>query len=338
MPVRQLPLFAVVALLWGVPYLLIEVALTGFDSVFVVWVRVALAAVVLVAVIGPRALVRSLRGRLRVLCGFAMVQFTLPFLLIAEGERTIPSALAGCLIASEPLWIALLAFWVDRTQRPGAAGAAGLLAGLVGVAVLLGVEATSSTGGAVLVLAAAGSYALATLLVARLAAEVPLLHLVAAGLAIAALTLLPLVVASPPSSVPGLRAIAALGGLAVVCTALAFPLWFALIDRVGAARASLVTYASPVVAVALGVVMLDERLAPLAPLGLALILAGSWLASRADRPPRSWPGDRARRRGARRVASVSGLAGMWRSSPRRRSSRTERRRLSGQACSASTTT
>jgi drug/metabolite transporter (DMT)-like permease len=281
MPARQLPLFAVVAVLWGVPYLLIEVALTGFDSVFVVWVRVALAAVVLVGVIGPRALARSLHGRLRVLCGFALVQFTLPFLLIAEGERTIPSSLAGIPIASEPLWIALLAFWVDRTQRTGAAGATGLLVGLVGVAVLLGVEATSSAGGAVLVLVAAGCYALATLLVARLAADVPLLHLVTAGLAIAALTLLPLVIASPPSGVPGLRAIAALGGLAVVCTALAFPLWFALIDRVGAARASLVTYASPVVAVALGVVVLGERLAPLAPLGLALILAGSWLASRA---------------------------------------------------------
>ncbi len=289
------------AVLWGLPYLLIEVALTGFDSVFVVWVRVALAAVVLVAVVGPRSLARSLRGRLRVIGGFAVVQFTLPFLLITEGERTIPSSLAGILIASEPLWIALLAFGVDRTQRTGAAGAAGLLVGLVGVAVLLGVEATSSAGGAVLVLAAAGCYALATLLVARVAADVPLLHIVTAGLAIAALTLLPLVIASPPSAVPGLRAIAALGGLALVCTALAFPLWFALIDRVGAARASLVTYASPVVAVALGVVVLGERLASLAPLGLALILAGSWLATRAGgatdaeatpaRRPRGEPAD-----------------------------------------------
>lgn len=281
MPARQLPLFAVVAVLWGLPYLLIEVALTGFDSVFVVWVRVALAAAVLVAVVGPRALARSLRGRLRAMVGFAVVQFTLPFLLIAEGERTIPSSLAGILIASEPLWIALLAFGVDRTQRTGAAGVAGLLVGLVGVGALLGVEATSSAGGAMLVLAAAGSYALATLLVARLAAHVPLLHLVTVGLAIAALTLLPAVIASPPSEAPGLSAIAALGGLALVCTALAFPLWFALIDRVGAARASLVTYASPVVAVALGVVVLGERLTALAPLGLGLILAGSWLASRA---------------------------------------------------------
>lgn len=167
MAARHLPLFALVAVLWGIPYLLIAVALTGFDAPFVAWGRVALAAVVLVAVVGPRSLVRSLRGRLPAVCGFAVVQFTVPLVLIAEAERAV------------------------------------------------------------------------------------------------------------------VRPIAALVGLAVVCTAVAFPLWFALIARVGAARAALVTYASPVVAVALGVVLLGEQPGRLAPVGLALILTGSWLASRA---------------------------------------------------------
>lgn len=300
MAVRHLPLFALVAVLWGIPYLLIAIALTGFDAPFVAWARVALAAVVLVAVVGPRSLVRSLRGRLLALLGFAVVQFTVPLVLIAEAERTVPSSLVGCLIASEPLWIALLATRIDRTERTGPAGAFGLVVGLVGVGVLLGVEPAGGVGGAVLVLGAATSYALATLLVTRLGADVPLLHLVAAGLAISAFTLLPLVVAAPPSQVPGVPAIAALLGLAVVCTAVAFPLWFALIARVGAARAALVTYASPVVAVALGVVLLGERFGQLAPIGLALILAGSWMASRA----KIAPADRPRAGQAQRAAAT----------------------------------
>ena len=276
----HLPLFALVAVLWGIPYLLIAVALTGFDPAAVVWARVALAAVVLVCVVGPRSLVRSLRGRLLALCGFAVVQFIIPLVLIAEAERSVPSSLVGCLVASEPLWIALLALRVDRAQRIGPVGAVGLLVGLVGVGVLLGVEPAGGVVGAALVLAAAGCYALAALLVARLAATVPPLHLVAGGLAISAIALTPMVAVAPPSQVPSADAIAALIGLAVVCTAVAFPLWFALIARMGAARAALVTYASPVVSVALGVALLGEQPGRLAPLGLALVLAGSWAASR----------------------------------------------------------
>jgi drug/metabolite transporter (DMT)-like permease len=279
---RQLRLFALASVLWGVPYLLIAVALTGFSATTMVWLRVAVAAVLLAGVVGPRSLARSMRGHLRAVCGFALVQFTVPLLLIAEAERSVPSSLVGSLVASEPLWVALLASRVDRAQRTHTTGAVGLVAGLLGVAILLGVDAAGGVGGALLVVIAAGCYALAMLLVKRLSATVPLLHLIAAGLAITALTLLPIVVASPPDQVPGAKAIAAVLGLAVVCTAVAFPVWFALIARVGAGRASLVTYASPVVAVALGVALLGERPGRLAPLGLALILAGSWAASRAD--------------------------------------------------------
>jgi drug/metabolite transporter (DMT)-like permease len=280
MPARHLALFASVAVLWGIPYLLIAIALTGFDAPFVAWARVALAATVLMAVIGPRRLVRSLRDRLPAVFGFAVVQFTVPLVLIAEAERSAPSSIVGCLVASEPLWIALLASRVDRSERTGSGGLFGLLAALAGVAVLLGADPAGGAGAAVLVLGAAASYALAALLVPRLTADVPVLHLVAAALAISAVTLLPLVAASPPSQAPGLRAAAALAALAIVCTAIAFPLWFALIARIGAARAALVTYASPIVAVALGIVLLGEQPGRLAPVGLALILAGSWVGAR----------------------------------------------------------
>ena len=293
MAVREIPLFALVAVLWGIPYLLIAVALTGFDATFVAWARVALAAVVLGCVVGPRSLVGALRGRVTAVCAFAVVQFSVPLVLIAEAERSVPSSLVGCLIASEPLWIALLARRMDRAERTGPAGVVGLLAAMAGVGILLGAELAGGVG-ALLALGAAGCYAVAALQVRRLAGDVPLLHLVAVALAISALTLLPLVLVSPPSRVPGAGAVTALAALGIVCTAGAFPLWFALIARVGAARAALVTYASPVVAVALGIVLLDEKLAALAPVGLALILAGSWLASRARGATRAAAPSRAR--------------------------------------------
>jgi drug/metabolite transporter (DMT)-like permease len=283
MPVRDLPLFVLMAILWGIPYALIAVALGGFDGEFVVWARVAIAAVALVAIVGPRALWRCLHGRLLEVCGFSVVQFTVPLLLVTESERSVPSSLVGCLIASEPLWVAVLSVRVDRAQGSSPTGVAGLVSGIAGVAILLGAETSGSLAGAGLVMAAAASYAWATLLVGRFAASMPLLHLIAGALAVSALTLFPFAVAAWPSGRPSLFAVTALVALAGVCTAVAFPLWFRLITHVGAARAALVTYVSPVVAAALGIAMLGERPGPLAPLGLLLILGGSWLASRSQR-------------------------------------------------------
>lgn len=276
---RALPLFAVVTFLLGIPYLLIAVALDGFDAAFVAWARVAISAIVLFVVIGVGPLAASLRRRPLAICGFSVVQFTIPMLLIAEAERTVPSSLVGCLIATEPLWIALLARRIGGSERTGLIGAAGMLAGLVGVAVLLGVDFGGGLLGAALALGAAATYALATLVIPGLTVDVPVMHLVAVGLAISAVTLLPLALSSPPEEMPGLLPVAAVLVLAVAGTALAFPLWFALIVRVGPAQAALVTYTSPVVAVLLGIVVLGEEPGRFTPLGLALILGGSWLAS-----------------------------------------------------------
>ena len=228
---------------------------------------------------GPLA--ASLRRRPLAICGFSVVQFSIPMLLIAQAERSVPSSLVGCLIATEPMWIVLLARRTSGADRPGPLGIVGLLAGLVGVAVLLGVDFGGGLVGAVLALGAAAAYALASLAIPRLTVDVPVMHLVAVGLAISAFTLLPLVLAAPPDHLPKPLPVVALIGLAVACTAVAFPLWFTLIVRIGPARAALVTYTSPIVAVLLGIALLDEQLGRFTPVGLTLILAGSWLASHA---------------------------------------------------------
>lgn len=169
---RALPLFAVVTFLLGIPYLLIAVALTGFDAAFVAWARVTLAAIVLIAVIKTWA-TGSLAAAPYAGC-FSVVQLSVPMLLsAAEGCRT------------------------DRSYRHGRA------AGRVGrVAILLGVKFGGGLTGAGLVLGAAAAYALATLVIPRLTVDVPAMHLVAVGLVISALTLLPLVLRAPPDRMP----------------------------------------------------------------------------------------------------------------------------------------
>jgi drug/metabolite transporter (DMT)-like permease len=305
MSVRQMPLFCLVSVLLGVPYVLITFALGGFSPLFVAWARVAIAAAVLVVVVGPGPVVRVMRGRALSVAGLAIVQFCVPLVLIAVAERSVASSLTGCLIASEPLWIALLAWRVDPAQRLTVPGVAALVMGLLGVAVLLGANPGGTGGLALLVLLAAGSYGLAALLAGRMTTSVSSRELVAASLAVGAVVLLPLAAVGLPSRAPAAGAVLALAGLGVVCTAVAFPLWFALIDRVGAASAGLVTYVSPLVALALGVALRGEHPGRLAPLGLALILAGSWAAARAPASrPRRRPAHHPCARDARPVMSV----------------------------------
>jgi drug/metabolite transporter (DMT)-like permease/predicted alpha/beta hydrolase family esterase len=218
--------------------------------------------------------------------------------MIAEAEQRISSALTGVLIASEPLWVALLATRLDRTQRSSRRGVLGVLIGLVGVALLLGVDNAHGRQlvGGLLVVAAAACYAGAALWLPRAKARVEPRPLIAAGLAVAGLLLAPFAAASLPTAAPPTAAVVSLAVLGVVGTALGFSMWFALLGRIGAARASLVTYTSPVVAVALGAVALGESFHPDALVGAGLIFVGSVLAARgttvAARAPQSARVDR----------------------------------------------
>src|SRR6266511_3911862 len=133
-------LFAAVSLLWGVPYLFIKVAVAEVPPVTVVFARVALAALLLGPVAARRGALRGLRGRLPQLAALALLEITIPFLLISMGEQRITSSLAGLLIAAMPLFVALLALRFDAAERVGGLRLLGLLLGIGGVAVLLGID------------------------------------------------------------------------------------------------------------------------------------------------------------------------------------------------------
>jgi drug/metabolite transporter (DMT)-like permease len=284
-------MFAAVSLLWGVPYLFIKVAVAELPPVTVVFVRVALAALLLGPVAARRGALLELRGRLPQLALLSLLEITIPFLLISMGEQRITSSLTGLLIAALPLFVALLALRFDTAERVGGSRLVGLLLGIGGVAALLGIDVggdTAQLAGAAMVLLATLCYASSTLLVKRAFSDVPMLGVVTAATAISSLVLAPFALALTPARLPSLQVMLALGALGVLCTAAALVLYFALIVEAGPSRAAVITYLNPAVAVALGVVVLGEPLTGAIIAGFLLIIAGSWLSTRPP-APRSQP-------------------------------------------------
>jgi drug/metabolite transporter (DMT)-like permease len=286
MSARAWLLFAAVSLLWGMPYLFIRVAVAEVSPPVLVFARVAIAVVVLLPIAAKRGALAGLGRRWRGVLALALLEVVVPFLLITTGERTVPSGLTGLLIASEPLFVALLAAWWDGAERPGAIQMAGLLVGFGGAVVLLGGGIRGETLdplGAAMILAASACYAAGVLYLNRRFGDVPALGSVTAALGASALLLLVPALASLPAVVPSDAALASLAALGLLCTAGGFVCFFSLIATAGPARATVITYVAPIVATLLGVLVLDERVTTTTAAGSALILAGSWLATRPAR-------------------------------------------------------
>lgn len=285
--------FTAVSVLWGASYLLIKIAVDdGVPPAFVAWVRVVLGAVVLLGLAWRSGVLDALRGRLRWLGAFAVVEIAVPFPLIAVGEQHVSSSLAAILIAAAPLFVALLALRFDTTERTGGRRLAGLVIGLAGVAALVGIDVAGRADelfGATALIAAAFCYAVGPMVLKRQLADLDPRASMGGSLALAALLLTLAVALDPPTAVPSPAAIGALLGLGLFCTAAAFAFYGALIAEVGAGRALVITYINPIVAVALGVLILGERPGIGAAIGLLFILAGSWLSTDGRLPVRIRP-------------------------------------------------
>lgn len=289
MSTRAWTCFAAVSTLWGIPYLFIKVAVDdGVSPAVVAWIRVALAASVLLALAWRAGVLGALRGRSRWLWAYAFVEITIPFPLIAAGEQYVASSLAAILIAAVPLFIALLALRFDPEERAGGRRLVGLIVGLTGVVALVGLDVAGRTTellGAGAILLAALGYAIGPMVYKRHLTDVDPRAAMGASLALATVMLTPAVLLDPPDAVPPTGALVSLVVLGLFCTAAAFVFFAALIGEVGPGRAAVITYVAPVVAVALGVTVLGERPGAGAVAGLLLILAGSWLSTDGRLPP-----------------------------------------------------
>jgi drug/metabolite transporter (DMT)-like permease len=284
-------LFAVMCLVWGIPYLFIKVAVGEVSVPVVVFARTALGALLLL----PLALRASrkgggqlgtLRRHWRPLVAFAALEIIVPWGLLSAAEQKLPSSLAGLLIAAVPIISVVTARLTGGTERLSPRRWAGLVIGLAGVVLLAAPDLGGGSGLAVAeVLLVALGYATAPLIAARKLADVPALPMTAACLSLGALVWLPAAVLTWPHRVPSGRALGALAALGVICTACAFLVFLALIREAGTSRAMVFTYINPAVAVAAGVAFLSEPFTVTIAASFALILAGSLLATWTARSP-----------------------------------------------------
>lgn len=283
-------LFVALAVIWGIPYLLIRVAVRELSPASLVFLRTALGTALLLPLAITRGNLRALLPRWRTLLLFSAVEIALPWVLLSDAERRVSSSLAGLVVASVPLIGAMLSRLSGAHEPLGGRRLAGLGVGLAGVVALLGLDVGTGDPLAIAEMAlVVVGYALGPQIISRKLSDLPTLDVVAFSLGVCALAYAPVGIAQLPSALPSLAAIGSVIGLGALCTALAFILFFQLIAEIGPVRATVITYLNPAVAVAAGVALLDEPFTAGTAAGFVLILGGSWLATGARRS-----GERAR--------------------------------------------
>jgi drug/metabolite transporter (DMT)-like permease len=273
------------SVIWGIPYLLIKVAVDEVSPVVVVFGRCVVGAVILLPWTIAKGQLRPALRHWRPLLLFTVLEMAGPWLLLSYAEQSLSSSLTGLLVATVPFVAALAARLAGEEERLTPIRLLGMGIGVVGIAALLGLD----VGGAQLlpILAVALTvigYATGPLVISRSLPEVP-------GVAASSIALFVTAVVYAPFAVPRLDEIAdaspsavlSLVALGAICTALALALFFALIREVGPQRALVITFVNPAVAVLLGVLLLGEPFTLGIAIGLPLVLVGCVLATRRSR-------------------------------------------------------
>jgi drug/metabolite transporter (DMT)-like permease len=273
-------LFAAMCIIWGIPYLMIRVAVRELAPVTMVFLRTGIAAALLVPLAARRGELRPLIAGWRPLLAYTAIEVALPWYLLGHAETKLTSSLTGLLIAAVPLVGALIVTLSGERARLGLRRWLGLLVGIVGVGAIVGLDIGNidllALGEVALV---AVCYAVGPLILARRMGGLPALGIVAASLALSAVFYAPLAAANWPAAFPSAHVVESVVGLAVVCSAAAFLIFFALIREVGPLRATVITYVNPAVAAVLGVTLLSETLTVGMVIGFSLVLVGSILAT-----------------------------------------------------------
>ena len=277
-------LFIAMCLIWGIPYLLIKVAVSDVSPVTLVFLRTVVGAIILLPIAAARGSLAPLQPHWRWIVAYTVVEVALPWFLVSDAELRLSSSLTGLLVAATPFVGVVLGRLTGSDDRFDIRRLFGLVVGFVGVAVLVGLNVSvRDLGAAGEIGLVAICYAVGPLIVSRRLSQAPPIGVVAASLVLPAIAYAPLGLSHLPAAIPPPQVLLAIGLLGVVCTALAFLLFFALIAEVGPVRATVITYVNPAVALALGVALLGEPLTIGAGVGFALILLGLFLATRRPR-------------------------------------------------------
>jgi drug/metabolite transporter (DMT)-like permease len=284
---RGLLMFGALCVIWGIPYLLIRVAVRELSPAFLVFARTAVGALLLLPLAARRGELRVLLPHWRPVLLFTVVEIGVPWLLLSRAEERLSSSLTGLLIAAVPLVAAGASAAMGSRHRLEGRSWLGLLVGILGVAALVGLD-FGRVGLVPLaeILVVVVGYTSGPIVLSRSLSDLPSLGVIAASLTIAAVVYAPVAALQVPKHLR-LDVILSVAGLGVVCTALAFLIFFALIAEVGPVRATVITYVNPAVAAILGVTLLGERFTAGMGVGFALVLAGSVLATGRRSPQRA---------------------------------------------------
>jgi drug/metabolite transporter (DMT)-like permease len=272
-------LFVALGIIWGLPYLLIKISVREISPVFLVFLRTAGGSLLLGPIAIATGAVRPILRRWKPLLVYTFVEIVVPWLLLFNAERKLSSSLTGLLVAAVPLAGAALAVATGSDRLDGRR-LAGLLLGLGGVAALVGLDVSGSSLLAALSLGGVAiGYALGPWVLARHLSDLPSLGVVAGSLVVCAVLYAPLAAFEVPHRALSASVIESVVALTVICTAVAFLVFFALIGEIGPMRTTVITYVNPAVAVLLGVSVLGERVGAGTAVGFVLILGGSFLAT-----------------------------------------------------------
>ena len=280
---RAWMLFAAMGVIWGIPYLFIKIAVAELSPVTIAGWRTLLAALILLPLAARSGALRPALRAWPYVVAFGLLEMALPWVLLGHAETRVPSGFAGLMLAAVPIVGTVVSWILGDRHALSRVRLVGLGVGVVGVAALVGLDWAAGTIDALSVvelLVVAVCYAVAPAMAARKLGHVPSMGVVSVSLAFVALLYLPVTVVSVHAGLPSPNVVASVLVLALVCTALAFVLFFELIAEAGPVRATVITFVNPAVAVALGLVVLGEPLTWGTLVGFPLVLLGSYWATR----------------------------------------------------------
>lgn len=281
---RGWALFLAMAVIWGIPYLLIRIAVRQLDPGVLVFARTAPVALLFLPVVIARGQLTIMARNLKWIGAFAVIEFGVPWYLMATAERHITSSLTSLLICSVPLFAVVAHRVAGRHEPISRRRYIGLGVGALGVLMLVGLDLSrGSVIWIVLMLIVCAGYTIGPMILAHRLDHVPGIAVVAGATGVVALAWTPWAVAHWPRHVSGETLSSALV-LSLVCTAAAFLVFFQLVKEVGSTRSVVVTYVNTGIAVVLGVVGLHEPLTAGVVIGFPLVLIGSIYATSAAAP------------------------------------------------------
>ena len=276
-------LFALVGLLWGIPYLFMKVAIEELSTAMIVFARLVIGALFLLPLALRSINFQGVRKFWPYIALYAVLEMVIPWSLITSAQRDLSSGVVALLVATVPIWATLFAHRTGDTTAAERTRLFGIAIGLVGIVLIVGIESWGDFGNfqaLAQVLIASASYAWAVNMVSRRVSGVSGVTINAIAMVMAAIVFAPFALPTLPNELPSQSVLWSTIGLGLLCTGIAFWLFFLVLDEIGAARSALVVYPNTAVAVLLGIIILNEPITVAIAIGLPLVLFGSYLAGR----------------------------------------------------------